>query len=213
MATSGFPRDYEVVVHPEYPPDGKWRVPAFAFDRTGRPAADGVARHGTAVAVLVRPAGGGDWLATFPGGATGAVEVHPTPSPEHVCVVAGGDAHLVRVTAPEAGAPMVVEYVEQVTLSVEPPLLLLVGDLGLVALGPDGLAWRAEEWWALEHIRVQRADEDGIRCAGRAWDGSPVEFLVDPDDGRLVEAPPWPPWTPPAVGEQDPPRRTRRWRR
>ena len=212
VATSGFPRDYEVVVDPEYPPDGDWRVPVFAFDPTGRPAADGVARHGTAVAVLVRPADGGEWLATFPAGESTAVGVHSTPSPEHLCVLAGGSAHLVRATAPAAGAPVVQELVEQVALSVDPPLLLLVGDLGLTALGPHGLAWRAEDWWALEDIRVHRADADGVRCTGTAWDDSPVEFVLDPVTGRSIEEPSVPPWRPPPDQPSPAPRR-RWWRR
>lgn len=196
-ATTGFPHDYAVVIDPELPPAGSWACPFAAYDRNGVAAPDGMARWGAGLQMLVQPASGPEWVATFPPGDAGPDAVFATPSPGHACALARGTAHLVAVGEPAAVAPVLLDRVHQVTFSIDPALLLLVSDHGLAAVGPDGLAWRAEGWLGLDDVRVRAAETLAIRCTGTGWDDSEVEFVLDPGTGRLVVEPPAPPWADP----------------
>jgi hypothetical protein len=199
---AGFAPSYEVDLDPEFPADGRWPSPVYAFDREGRVQSEVVSRWGAPRIVRVRPASSPEWVGMFPAGGLGGVSgVFATPSPRRLCVVVDGEAYVVRVDAPADGAVVAHDTVEQVVPVAAPPLLLLVRGIDMVALGSDGVAWRSPRL-AVDDLRVVSADEVGIRCVGELLAGGPSSLVVDPRTGQVrsgprLEGPPWNPATAP----------------
>jgi hypothetical protein len=134
---------YDVEVDPEFPGDGLWSSPVYAFDRDGQVQSDFVSRWGAPIIVHVQPEDSPSWVGMFPAGGLGGVSgVHATPSPRHLCVVVDGWAYLVRVDAPDEGAVIAHDAVERIVPMAEPPLLLLISSIDAVTLGRDGVEGR-----------------------------------------------------------------------
>ena len=193
---------YAVTVDPEFPADGQWPAPVHAFDREGRMQSDLVSRWGAPRIVQVQPAGSPEWVGFFPAGGLGGVSgVHATPSACHLCVLVDGEAYVVRVDAPAEGA-VVSQGVQQVVPVAEPPLLLLVRHTDIVALGPEGVAWRSPRL-AVDGLRVAGVGKSGIRCTGDLLTGDPTSILVHTATGVVTtgpgpEGPSWNPTSPAA---------------
>lgn len=189
LGHEGFAQAYEADPDPEFPPDGAWAYPVFAFDRDGRVRADFVSRWGAPRIVRVRPTASPEWVGMFPSGGLGGVSgVFATPSPDRVCVLVDGQAYLVRSDAPEEGAVAAQDTVQQVIYALEPQLLLLASSFDIVALGPGGVAWRSPRL-ALDGLRVGVVDADGIHCTGVVLPGDTVSFVVDPTSGQVSSGP------------------------
>jgi hypothetical protein len=192
---------YEVTVDPEFPADGEWPNPVYAFDREGHVQSDFVSRWGAPRIVQVQATDSPEWVGMFPAGGLGGVSgVYATPSPRSLCVLVDGEAYVVRVDAPAEGAVVVHDQVEQVLPVAEPPLLLLVRGFDMVALGSDGVAWRSPRL-AVDGLRVVAVDEEGIRCTGDFVTGEPASIVVNPATGEVtagprLDGPPWNPTTP-----------------
>lgn len=193
---AGFEPPYEVDVDPEFPGDGRWRSPLYAFDREGRVESALVSRWGAPRIVQVWPASSPEWVGMFPAGGLGGVTgVFATPSPQRLCVVVDGHAYVVRVDAPGDGAVVAHDTVEQVVPVAAPPLLLLVRGIDIVALGRDGVAWHSPRL-AVDDLRVVGVDGVGIRCTGDLLTGGPSSLVVDPMTGQVrsgprLDGPPW----------------------
>jgi len=81
----GFAPTYEIESDPEFPADGAWPCPVFAFDRDGRVGPEFVSRWGAPRIVRVLPAASSEWVGMFPsGGLSGVSGVFATPSSERV---------------------------------------------------------------------------------------------------------------------------------
>jgi len=175
--------EYTYEIGPEFPANGEWPCPVFAFDHDGRVVDDFVSRWGAPVVVRVRPAETVEWVGQFPSGGLGGVsDVFAGPAPKQMCVVVDGLAFLVDVAAP-AGTIVAHDQVRQVAPVVGAPLLLLVGWVDIVAIGPEGVAWRSPRL-ALDGLRVLDARADGIRCQADTMEDSPETFVVDPATGE-----------------------------
>lgn len=183
LIRSGFEPAYEIEIDPEFAPDGEWSCPVFAFDRVGRLVDDFVSRWGTPIVVRVRPGTAAEWVGQFPaGGLVGVDGVFACPAPTQMCVVVDGLAFLVDVGAP-AQTLAVHDQVRQVVPVVGAPLLLLVSYVDIVAIGPEGIAWRSPRL-ALDGLRVLDACADGIRCEEATMEDSPENFVVSPTTGE-----------------------------
>lgn len=180
---------YQVEPDPELPADGAWSCPVFAFDREGRVRTEFVSRWGAPRIVRVRPGASPEWVGMFPSGGLGGVSgVFATPSPQRVCVLVDGAAYMVRVDAPQDGADVAHDQVVQVVSVVEPPLLLLVRFIDIVALGGEGIAWHSPRL-AADDLRVGVVDAEGIHCTGDLLAGDPVSMVVDPSSGQVSAGP------------------------
>ena len=186
-----FATAYSVEVDPEYPGDGAWLQPTFAFDRDGIVVPDLHSPWGAPRTVRVVPDDATEWVGMFPAGGLGTVHgVYATPSPRALCVVVEGLAYLVQADAPQEGANVVLGSVRQVAAAPKWDLLLFADYSGLVALGPHGIAWRARDV-SVDGVWVSDTDGDAIVCSGFAVgqrDLEPTVFMIDPKTGGVTPA-------------------------
>lgn len=178
-----FSPEFEVVVDPEFPGDGDWGAPTFAFGRDGELLAEPESRWGTPTVLEIDPSSSPRWVGTFAAGGLGRCRVTcATPSPTQLCVVVDGLAYLVRVDRPEVGAGIAHDQVEQVVPVSGLPLLLLVRFIDIVAVGRQGVAWRTDRL-AVDDLAVVSAGPDSIVCSGEHFDGGPSTIELDPHTG------------------------------
>ena len=83
---------------------------------------------------------------------------------------------------------------EQVVAAREHLLLLLVNPVDMLAVGPDGVAWRSRDL-AMDDLRVTRVTPRGIECTDDLMDPESTRFILDPNTGRA---------TPPGFGRDVP---------
>jgi hypothetical protein len=131
----------------------------------------------------------------FPAGGLGGVDgVFAGPASTQMCVVVDGQAYLVRIDTPAAGAVIAHDQVRHVVPAASYQLLL-VSFIDIVVVGPQGIAWHSPRL-ALDDLHVMHADADGIHCTADMLDGSQVPITVDPTTGLVVAGPHpvIPPW-------------------
>lgn len=177
-----FSPGYHIVPEPEFPGAGEWQQPLFCFDPSGSLAPDPVTRWGTPLNAEIHPVGSEPWVASFASGGLGGVSTFSaSPSPRHLVALADGLAYFVDVESPGNGAIVVCDQVRQI-VPVENDLLLLVTLIDIVALGPEGPAWRTTRL-VLDDLRVEHALRERIVCTGDLLDVSRPEFVLDPGTG------------------------------
>jgi hypothetical protein len=160
-----FSPEFRVNVDPEFPGDGDWGCAVFGFDRDGRLQESFDSRWGAPTVVEVMPVEGERWIGQFAAGGLGGVSgVYATPSPRQLCVVTDGLAYLVDVDRAHLGARVVHDQVGQIEAVVDPGLLLLVRFIDIVAVGPDGVAWRSLRL-ALDDLHVVSTTGGLIWCS------------------------------------------------
>jgi hypothetical protein len=178
-----FSPQFDVVVDPEFPGDGDWGAPTFAFGRDGELLTDPESRWGTPAVLEVEPSSSPRWVGTFAAGGLGRYRVAcATPSPAHLCVVVDGLAYLVGVDRPEAGALIAHDQVGQVVPVSGLPLLLLVRFIDIVAIGQHGVAWRTGRL-VVDDLAVVSAGPKSIVCSGDLLDGGTSTIEIDPHTG------------------------------
>jgi hypothetical protein len=134
----------------------------------------------------VAPSGGPEWVGLFPAGGLGGMgRVFAGPAPDQLCAVVDGRAYLVRVTRPEAGTIIAHDQVRQVAPVTGAPLLLLLNDTDIVAIGPEGVAWRSPRL-AVDSLQVVRADTEGIQCTAGLPSDFETPIVVDPVTGLVT---------------------------
>lgn len=179
-----FEPHYDAEAVAEFPGDGNWPCPEFCFEHDGSVVADPVLRRGTPLIVQVTPFSAPEWVGVFPAGGLGVVNgVFGTPAPDKMIVVVDGAAYLLAAVAPEAGALLLHEQVNQVVPVAGMPLLLLAGSTDIVAVGPQGVAWRSPRL-GMDDLRVLDANQSGIRCSVAALGGHPVPIVLHPALGQ-----------------------------
>jgi hypothetical protein len=121
-----------------------------------------------ALLLLVRPAGGGTFLATCALGFTNPAMptgVFACPDPQEMCAVAGGYAYVIDTAHPERCTHIALKPVVEVQVLPAQGLLLFVGFHSIVAWGAQGLAWEtARLSW--EGVRITGVEADVLHGLG-----------------------------------------------
>lgn len=112
--------------------------------------------------------------------------VFAAPSRAALCAVVDGLAYLVDVEAPGDGAVIAHDQVSQVVPVPARDLLLLVRMIDIVALGPEGIAWRSARL-AVDDLRVEQATAEAIVCSAWMLEDQADEVTLDPSTGDILE--------------------------
>jgi hypothetical protein len=143
-----------------------------------------------ALEVLVRPEGAEPFLATCalgfrdPAVPTG---LWSCPTPEEMCAVSGGYAHVIDTAAPERFAMIAYRPVLEVRAVPECGLLLFVGHRSIVAWGVARQAWETDK---LSDEGVTITGIEGGVVWGRGWEmlaDRETVFALDVRTGLRVE--------------------------
>jgi hypothetical protein len=184
-----FATAYSVEVDPEYPGDGAWPQASFAFDRDGSVVPELVSPWGAPCTLSVVPEAGLAWVGMFPAGGLGSVSgVYATPDPRALCVAVNGLVYLVQTEAPGQGAAIVLGAARQVVAAPKWSLLLFADYSDLVALGPEGIAWRSRGV-SVDGLWVTDTEGEEIACSSFAVgerDLNPTVVTIDPETGRVT---------------------------
>lgn len=135
-----------------------------------------------ALQLMVRPAGGGMYLATCALGFTDRAMptgVFACPNPDEMCAVAGGYAYVIDTANPERCIHIALKPVVEVRPLVAQNLLLFVGFHSIVAWGQDGIAWESARL-SWEGVRITGIDGDVLN--GFGWNllsDREVAFTLD----------------------------------
>jgi hypothetical protein len=174
---------FTVAIDPEFPGDADWKCRVVGFDRDGAAMDEFDSRWGTPFIIRIEPEEGDPWIAMFAAGGIGSLRgVFATPSPTALVVVADGRAYLVDVDLSTPLVRTVHDQVHQVAATSDPPLLLLVRFIDIVAIGPDGVAW-ATPRLCVDDLKVVRADRTAIECSCDNLDGTST-ITLDPHTGK-----------------------------
>jgi hypothetical protein len=170
--------DYEVEPDVELPADPS-RVPQIEFGVTP-------VHTGPAVIVSVRPTSGQRWIGVFaanhsPPGVTG---IFACPSPDQLCVVAGGQGYVVAADHPSRWSAIDVFPIVDVAFVADPPLLIVADLTGLMAYGTQGVVWRSAR---LSYDGIKLTDATSAQIRGHAWSAPRerwADFTVETATGR-----------------------------
>ena len=141
-----------------------------------------------ALAVMVRPAEGVPFLATFALGFADAAApsgIWSCPDRDELCAVAGGYAYVVDARDPERFTHVELRPVLEVRAAPEQKLLLFCGSYSVLAWGAQGLAWKTQRL-SSEGLRITEIRDGVLRGIG--WDlmtDREVPFAVDLATGKL----------------------------
>jgi hypothetical protein len=142
-----------------------------------------------AMLLMVRPAGGGQYLVTCALGfrdPTMPTGVFGCPDADQICAVAGGYAYVASAATPETCVQVGMKPVVEVHEAVLAGLLLFVGFHTILAWGRAGVVWETGRL-SWEGVRVTTVTRD--EAVGLGWDlrgDVEVEFRVDLRDGSFV---------------------------
>ncbi|HEX7730269.1 MAG TPA: hypothetical protein VF392_14655 [Terracidiphilus sp.] len=109
------------------------------------------------------------------------------PKPEEICAVAGGYAYLINTVEPEQFTFLALRPVLSIHVAVAAQRLIFVGHRGILAWGPDGLAWDAGKL-SDEGITVARIDDTTLH--GLGWEmmtDQETPFVLDLATGQRCE--------------------------
>ena len=123
-----------------------------------------------ALELLVRPTGGGEFLATCALGFRSAempTGVWGCPAAAEMCAVAGGYAYVIDTSRPEVSILVEVRPVVAVRELVDEGLLLFAGFHTVVGWGRDGMAWESGK---LSWEGVRLGSVEGGMLHGFGWD-------------------------------------------
>jgi hypothetical protein len=157
---NGFAPAFDAEADPEFPGDGRWSCPVFAFDYDGRVVQEFKSPWGTPFVVRVTPADGSEWVGLFPAGGLGGED-----------------------DAPGSAAVVAQDQVRQVVPVIDSSLLLLVSYVDMVAIDSQGIAWTSPRL-ALDGLRITHTDADGIHCVADTLAGSAETIVVNPATGE-----------------------------
>jgi hypothetical protein len=152
----------------------------FTYPRQIAGEEDALARG--ALQLLIRPATGGQFLATCALGFTDPTMptgVHPCPNPDELCAVAGGYAYIIDTLNPDHSTHIPLKPVVEVRAIPEHNLILFTGFHTLFAWGPNGEAWQTKRL-SWEGVRINSVDGDTLH--GTGWNlitDKEVPFTVD----------------------------------
>jgi hypothetical protein len=140
-----------------------------------------------ALELLIRPAIGGEFLATFAlGFADPAVPtgLWSCPNPHWLCAIAGGYAYLVNTADPTEWEMVAYRPVLAATALLSQQLLLFAGHHALVAYGPNGKTWETDRL-SWEGFKILQVGDENL--TGLGWDlmtDKEYEFEVNLNTGE-----------------------------
>lgn len=180
-----FDATFTALPSPEFPGDGRWKLPLYAYDRGGAVASQPTERWGAPFVIEIEPDGQPRWVGMFSAGGLGGLRsAFACPRTSDLCVVVDGLAYVVDVREPALGALVVADQVRQAVAEVRPARLFLANWTGIVALGPEGLAWQ-EHRVALDGLQVE-ATSPHLLCRVDNLEGGTDEVRFDPATGRRL---------------------------
>lgn len=178
-----FNTNYSVSTEVELPPAGG-RVVAFGREGTN----PNIGLDGGPLC-MISPAGHEPWMGNFrselqsPGVVNG---IFSTPSPEIVCVVAGGFGYWVDVFR-QTKSDIKCFPIRQVQIIEVPNLLVFADDTRLAAYDADGLKWRTDRL-ALDELFIVDRTNAFLTCEGLDdVANATIRFKVDLSSGLRQE--------------------------
>ena len=138
----------------------------FTYPRQIAGEEDALARG--ALQLLIRPATGGQFLATCALGFTDLsmpTGIHPCPNPDELCAVAGGYAYIIDTLTPESSTHIPLKPVVDVRAIPEHNLILFTGFHTILAWGSTGEAWHTQRL-SWEGIRITGIEGDTLHGLG-----------------------------------------------
>jgi hypothetical protein len=178
-----FAREWQAAVL-EWPP---LIAPArqFVYPRQVAGEEDTLARG--ALLLRVRPAAGGEFLATCARGFADLrmpTGVFSCPDPRELCAVAGGYAYIIDTAAPEKSTQIPLRPVVELRPLPGSGLLIFAGFQSIAAWGTQGLAWQSGRL-SYEGLRLTAIEAQELH--GFGWDlqtDKEVEFALDLRTGK-----------------------------
>lgn len=156
---------------------------------------DGAREDATAGAleVMVRPARGGPFLATFARGFADLTLPHGVwacPHADWLCAAAGGYVYMLDTRKPQDWRQISYRPVVDVRPVVSHGLLLLTGFRAVLAWGQNGIAWESDKL-SDEGLRITGVSGDELH--GFGWDmrsDRETAFALDLRSGRAIDVSP-----------------------
>jgi len=143
-------------------------TPARHFTYPHKIAGEEEALARGALQLLVRPADGGEFLATCTLGfsdPTMPTGVFTCPRPDQLCALAGGYAYLIDTQHPEHFTHIPLKPVVHVRTLPEHDLIVFAGFHTILAWGTEGEAWHTGKL-SWEGIRITGVEGDTLRGTG-----------------------------------------------
>jgi hypothetical protein len=165
MTTHGFPHTWHAEILKAPPLIAPARQYTYPQQIAGEE--DALARG--ALQLLIRPATGGQFLATCALGFTDPTMptgIHACPNPDQLCAVAGGYAYIIDTLHPEHSTHISLKPVASIHPAPTNNLLLFTGFHTILACGPTGEAWHTQRL-SWEGIRI--TDIEGHTLHGTGW--------------------------------------------
>ena len=162
----------------------------FVYPRQVAGEEDALARG--ALLVRVRPATGGEYLATCARGFTDPrmpTGVFACPNPRELCALAGGYAYIIDTAAPGKSTHISLRPVVELRPLHDFGLLIFVGFHSVLAWGAEGLAWQSAR---LSYEGIRLTASEGDKLHGFGWDlhtDKEVEFALDLRTGKHTGSP------------------------
>jgi len=180
-----FDAGYSALPSPEFPGDGRWQQPVYAYDRNGAVASRPNERWGPPFVIEIQPLDRPPWVGMFSAGGLGGLRsAFACPRISDLCVVVDGLAYVVDVDNPALGALVPADQVRQVVAEAQPPRLFVATGTGIAALGPEGLVWR-EPRIAVDGLHIH-ATSPYLVCSVDALNGGTDQIRLDPATGALL---------------------------
>jgi len=180
-----FPHSYEVEELGELPGTGKLAVPLIFFPPPKhRPEHDGLW-------LKVKAVDGRSWIGVFafgdPSSSTFS-RVISSPDSSRICVVAKGNAYIVKVDEPHIWEQIPVIPVTDVRLLQEERLLVFSDFIRLAAYGSSGLVWQSPRvcWDGLKIVSVTRETIEGTGDDPTNSITHESRFMIDLKTGRSL---------------------------
>jgi hypothetical protein len=157
----------------------------FIYPRQVAGEEDALARG--ALLLRIRPAAGGEFLATCARGFADSrmpTGVFSCPDPRELCAVAGGYAYIIDTAAPEKSTQIPLRPVVELRPLPGFDLLIFAGFQSIAAWDTQGLAWQSARL-SYEGLRLTGIEAQELH--GFGWDlqtDKEVEFAVDLRTGK-----------------------------
>jgi hypothetical protein len=174
----GFHRSYEVVINPEFPPSGNWGVPEI---RVGGESAE-------TLVIRVIPQSAEPWVGFFACESRGLlVNLYGCPNPEHLLVVTGIDAYLLRVNQPHDMQELPIHPITAADRPSGTDLVVLGSFTELAAVDSLGLRWVTEKLFN-DDLKLITGPPGKVYVQGWLADRSinPEVLTIDSATGNVI---------------------------